>query len=131
MFNSGMKIYTVHVHPDESSSDFKPVFIKEGFNGMAFVFTIVWALYYRLWALALALILLTMGLMYCSKVHLLTHASVTAIHLGVHLLVGYHANDFLRGRLSKKGYVLADVTAADSFLRAQQRFFERYVAAVV
>ena len=129
MFNR-MKIYTVHINPDDTGSRFTPVFIKEGFNMMAFVFTVFWALYQRLWVVALALVAINLGLVVLAKAHLLTHLSVAAVHLGMHILVGYHANDWLRARMGKKGYIISDVTAADSFLRAEQRYLERYVAAV-
>lgn len=126
----GMKLYTVHVDPDDNGSGIKPVFIKEGFNPLAFVFTLFWALYHQLWALALALFAASFCLMLLSDSQILSEASITALQLGMNVLVGFHANDFLRARLAKKGYILVDVTAADSFLRAQQRYLERYVAAV-
>ena len=128
MFGS-MKIYTVHVKPEDVGSRFKPVFIKEGFNGTAFIFTLFWAFYQRLWGVALALIVITGILLMLLKAQFLTHTSVTAIHLGVHFIVGFHANDWIRSRLNRKGYILSDVTAADSYLRAQQRYLERYVTA--
>jgi hypothetical protein len=128
MFNS-MKIYTVHVKPDDAGVQFRPVFVKEGFNVNAFIFTIFWALYYRLWAPALALLAMYMALGFLAEGHVLSRASIDTVRLGVHVMVGYLGNDWLRSRLARQGYIIADIAAGDSFLRAQQRYLERYVTA--
>lgn len=124
-----MRIYSVHVKPGDTGADFRPRFIKEGFNWAAFIFTFFWALYQRLWVVALGLVLLEFLLMNLLQAHILTRFSVAVIHLGIHAFVGMQANDWLRARLARQGYIVSDITAADSFLRAQQRYLERYVAA--
>jgi hypothetical protein len=123
----GMKIYTVHIKPEDGLRD-KPVFIREGFNLYAFIFTGFWALYHRLWMPLLMIMLFHILTAYSVHAHILLKPSYLAIQLGFNLLVGYQANDWLRARLSRQGYIMADVSAADNLLRAEQRYFERTLA---
>jgi len=125
-----MKIYTVHVKPGLENAGQQPVFVGEGFNFFAFVFTFLWALYQRLWVPALLIFGVDFLLLSMNQHHILNHLSLAAIDLGFHILVGFWANDWLRTRLARRGYILADVTAGDNRLRAEQRYFERMLATV-
>ncbi len=126
----GTKIYTVHVDPDLPQAYEKPVFIREGFNIFALMFMFVWALYHRLWFHAVALFCVQAGLMYLDKEAVFSPATIAILYFAFQLLVGFHANDWLRSRLQRKGYITADITTGESLLRAEQRFFERHFAAV-
>ncbi len=125
-----MKLYTVHVRPGETAADISPVFIKEGFCLPAFIIPLPWALYQRLWLVAAGLVAYAVLLSMLTGAHVIGQLSAVLLHLAMNAALGFHANDFLRARLARRGYILSDVTAADSYLRAQQRYFERYVAAV-
>lgn len=127
MFHS-LKIYTVHVKPGAASPQEQPVFVREGFNWMAFLFTGLWTLYQRLWWPTLFVVGFNAVLMKFGQ-HLLSSESIGIAQLGFQLLVGYLGNDWIRARLKRQGYILADITAADSQPRAEQRYFERYLAA--
>ena len=123
-----MKIYTVHLRPDLPKPYEAPVFVREGFHWPAFLFTFLWALYQRLWAFA-ALILLAYGVIFgLGEALSLSEPSLAALQFAIQLLVGFSANDWLRRRLKKRGYVLADITTGEGLLGAQQRFLERYLA---
>jgi len=128
MFNR-MRIYTVHIKSGETLADRKPVFVKEGFNITAFFFTLLWMLYHRLWRYAFLVFAFNLLIVLLTKGHVLNANNATFIQLGFNILVGFHANDWLRDGLTRRGYIMADVTAADSLLRAEQRYFERYLAA--
>lgn len=121
-----MKIYTVHVRPDERQV---PVFVKEGFNIWAFLFTGLWTLYQRLWIPTAIIVMINIALATLMKEHILSEFGAVAVQIGFNFLIGFHANDWLRTRLQKTGYILADVAAADTLLRAEQRYFERSLAA--
>ena len=127
MFNR-MKIFTIYLQPERQLVSQKPVFLKEGFNGAAFIVPLLWALYYRLWFIAILLIAWQGALMVTLKSGLITQPSMIALELGLHLLVAYSANDWLRKHLSKKGYIFSDVAIAENRLRAQQRYFDRCFA---
>jgi hypothetical protein len=124
---SRMKIYAVYIRP-EAGAQQKPVFIKEGFNFAALVFTAFWALYQRLWVPMLLMAAFEVGLGAMVHTKILSLPSIGALNLGYHVIVGMQANDWVQSRLRRRGYVLADIAAADSLLRAEQRYFERHLA---
>jgi hypothetical protein len=124
MFNS-MKIYSVHIKPGMMAAQQRPVFVKEGFNFWAFVLGFFWMLYQRLWLPALVLFAFNVALVFMLKGHILSAPSIGAVNTGFNVIVGFSANDWLRAKLSRRGYILADVSAADTLPRAEQRYFER------
>lgn len=124
----GMKIYTVHAKPDMVNAAEKPKFVREGFNLFAFLFTGLWTLYHRLWWPTAILVAVNVALIALGKRHLFPAETLTIIQVAVQILVGYMANDWLRAKLQRRGYVIVDIVAADSELRAEQRYFDRYLA---
>lgn len=125
----GMKIYTVHIKPGMAAAQQRPVFIKEGFNFWAFLLTLLWTLYNRLWLASLLLFAFNVVLFIMLKNHMLSMYSVGAINFGFHLIIGFLANDWLRAKLARRGYIMADISASDTLLRAEQRYFERVLVA--
>jgi hypothetical protein len=130
----GTKIYTVHIDPDVALPYEKPVFVREGFSVFAFLFMALWALYHRLWLAAAALIGFEVLMMWLDEAQMFSPVSVSILHLAGQVLMGFHANDLWRAKLRRKGYIMADITTGDittgeSLLRAEQRFFERFLAA--
>ena len=124
MIFSGTKIFSVFLRPEDGLHN-APVFVKEGFNFYAFVFTVFWALYKRLWLPFIMILAFNVVLAFLVKSHVLLKLSSAVIQLGFNLIVGFTANDWVRARLLKRGYIVADVSAADNLLRAEQRYFER------
>ena len=124
-----LKIYTVHVKPGVPQAEEKPVFIKEGFNIIAFVFPVLWTLFSRLWLAFMLIIAADYVLLEIFSYHMLNIDALCAVSLGIHVIVGLLGNDWRRAALKRRGYILADVAAADNLLRAEQRYFERYLAA--
>ena len=100
-----------------------------GVGGMPFLLPLLWSLYQRLWLPALMILLFDFALLYCIKSHVFERHGAGFIDLGFHVIVGYLANDWLRRKLMRRGYILADITAGNSLLLAEQRYFERYLAA--
>lgn len=127
MFNR-MKIYTVHIKSGAVSPYEKPVFVREGFNVFAFLFTLLWAFYHRLWLPVLLILAVNATLMMLAKNHVMSFDSASIMQMGFNVFVGFQANDWLRSGLARRGYIVADIAAADSKLRAEQRYFERYLA---
>jgi len=124
-----LHIYTVHVNPSLSHPYESVEFVPEGFNWKAFIFTALWALYNRLWLIALGLFtynIFIMGLYYSGT---FSHFGASVIDFGGRVIIAYQANEWRRSKLNKKGYVIVDIATGDSPLRAEQRFFDRYIAA--
>lgn len=122
-------IYTIHLRPERPLSDQKPLFLREGFSFKAFLLPLLWALYHRLWSPALLLFGWQVLLMMALRGELIDTAGAGVLDLGVHLIAGFCAYDWLRSGLSRKGFILSDVAVADTRLNAEQRYFDRCFAA--
>ncbi len=129
MFN-GLKLYTVHNQQGGRDALENPVFLREGFNWAAFLFTFIWALYQRLWSLALAIFVANIAVVSLVKYGLLNEFSGGVVQLALQIIVGFHANDFLRARMKSSGYIFQDIVSGDSLLRAKQRYFDRLAAEI-
>jgi hypothetical protein len=123
-----MATYTVHLLPEAGLSAQKPIFLKEGFNILAFLFPLFWALYYRLWLYLVLLMGYMLALMLVAQSEMISMLGLIVLELAMHVYVGMVANDWLREKLGKKGYLFSDVTIADSRMRAEQRYFDRCFA---
>ncbi len=129
MFFSSYKLYSVHMNPDHDDPYEKAVFVKEGFNILALIFSGLWLLYQRIWISGLIIIIL-MGIIVSLEDFIgLSVVSIAVLRLGIQLMVGLQANDLLRSHLDKKGYIQTDMVAAGSLLEAQQRYFDRKMTA--
>ena len=125
---SRLRVYTVHINPSLQHPYEKAEFIKEGFNFSAFAFTALWGLYNRMWLNSLAILLINGFIAQALLKGEINHQQVIVIQFAFHLLIGFFANDWLRSKLRKKGFIIADIVTGDSLLKAEQRFFDRYFA---
>ena len=121
-------IYTVHINPEYSHAVEKAVFIREGFDFIAFIFGAFWALYHRMWLEALCIAVPVVLLGAADKQNWLDDASIAVLNLALSFIIGLWANDLRRASLSRRGYIMSDVVVSDGELSAQQRYFERAVA---
>ncbi len=124
MFNR-LKLYTVHTKASGSDALENPVFVREGYNIYAFIFTILWALYNRCYYFAVLILAVNIAIVLAVELHVMGDAAATVTQIAIQFLIGAHANDVLRDRLRRRGYIVQDITGADSLLRAQQRYFDR------
>ena len=123
-----LHIYTVHTKPDMVRSYEEAEFVEEGFSWYPFVFVWMWALYHRLWLIAPVLMVCSGFIFVAGLQQWLNPVSLMAISMGFRLIVGFYGNDWVRGRLKRQGYIIADIVSGDNKLRAEQRFFDRYAA---
>jgi hypothetical protein len=129
MFNR-MKIYTVHIKPNVPRAQEKPSFVREGFNISALILTFLWAFYHRLWRFGLLILAANILIIALGKIQIISPESTGLLQFAVQVLVGFHANDWLRAGMSKRGFIMTDISTGDSLLRAEQRYFERYLQTV-
>lgn len=125
---SGLKLYTVHTKAGSDHTLDRPVFLREGFNLYAFVFTFLWAFYQRLWLFGVVIFAAQMLAGAALSLGLLDQISVMLVQFALQIMVGFCANDALRKHMQKRGYIFQDITSGDSLLRAEQRYFDRLVA---
>jgi len=124
----GLKLYTVHSKPGSDVTRDKPVFLREGFNWMAFLFTFLWAFSKRLWLFGIVILAANIAVAMVVEQGYFNHLTAGIIQFGIQFLAGFMGNDYLRKRMEKTGYIFQDITSGDSLLRAEQRYFDRLVA---
>lgn len=117
-----MRVYTVYQPPmiEESA---EPVLIKEGFAWWALFVPLLWALYHRVWSMAVVVLAATAGLeavLTLIGIDAVGHAIATA---GLSWLFAALANDWRRRALARRGYRMAGVVAAPDVAAAELRWF--------
>ncbi len=115
-----MRIYTVHLPP---SGD-QPLLVKEGFCWPAFLFTVLWALWHRMWGTAALLFVVGTALDALVEGLGLAAPAQAAVGLAYLVVVGYLANDLRRRSLWRRGYLEAGVVAGPSREAAELRFLD-------
>jgi len=97
-----MKVFDIYQGPDGEYAA-----VKRGFSWPAFFFGVFWALYKRMWLVALALfgvaILFSIVDQAVAESNLLLMA-VSIFSIGFSIWVGFNANDWVRNHLIKQGY---------------------------
>jgi Protein of unknown function (DUF2628) len=117
-----MRVYTVHENP-AYDDERRVVLVKEGFCWPALFFTIVWAVYRRVW-LGLGLYLLGLVAVSLLEMALLPDAgAVSVFDILYALLVGAVANDVRRASLKGRGYREAGVVIGETLDDAEHHWF--------
>ena len=120
-----MKVYTVHMRRQGLAPERDIVLVKEGFSWLAFVFSVFWSLYYRLWLPALALVLAFVLLATIVELGMIDNIVSSVFEVGVCVLFGCWANDLRRNALGKNGFEELGVVVAANRDEAEQRHFDR------
>lgn len=122
-----LRIYTVHLKPDKENTIEQLRFVSEGFNFYAFIFTLFWALYQRMWRFAGIILLLNAILFLATwQIEAIGPVTVRICQIGLQLWVGLVANDFMRAHLKRQGFITYALVSGENELRAEQRFFDRH-----
>jgi len=115
------RFYSVMVKPGAPPAE--AVFLRDGFAFGPFVFTVLWALYRRLWLAALFIAAGFAALMLLGSALAWPPEASAAGEVVLALLVGFEGNAWRRATLEHRGWVEAAVIAAPSLAAAEQRFF--------
>jgi hypothetical protein len=121
--------FTVHLRTWSTAPDREARFVREGFCWAAAVFSVFWALYHRLWFAALMLAAIAAALALAQEFPDIDPLLVELAGVGVSLIFGFEANDIRRRALTRRGFAEAAIVSAASLGEAEQRFFDRHVAA--
>lgn len=119
-----MRVYTVHLRRHGLDAERDLVLVKEGFCWPAFIAGVLWALWHRLWLLALALVVAAgaiNGIVYLLGADPFT-GGVLSFALAV--AVGWIANDMRRRGLEGKGFAFVGVVTAGNDDDAVRRFLD-------
>ena len=116
-----MRVYTVY-EPSDIGSNI--VAIKEGFNWVAFIFSMPWALFNRLWLWLFGIVIANVFIGWVLII-LGGDSIVQAIaFLGLALIIGWTANDIKGHNLAKRGFKGTVVLLANT----KEIAVSRYVA---
>ncbi len=121
-----MRFYTVHLRRRGRArhTDSDLILVAEGFNWAAALVSVLWALWCRLWWLALAFMALQIGLEAAlAAVDAGTGSRVVAA-VALALVIGVFANDGRRLELAGRGFEMLGVVGAPGRAAAEQRLFD-------
>lgn len=119
-----MRLFTVHIQVWSAASDGEAQFVREGFSWPAFLFPTLWALWHRLWILAVALFAVQLALAMLVAAFAADPVSPTVLAVALQLLIGFFANDWRRNILTRRGMVETALVAAPDRMAAEHRFFQ-------
>ena len=117
-----MRIYTIHLPSRFGPANADPVILREGFNWAAAIFTVPWALWHRMWLVAIGLLVVSAAIGAGAAFLGLGPESRAAMMVGYAVLVGFHANDWRRRSLERKDFEAAGIVAAPYADAALRRF---------
>lgn len=121
-----MKTFTVHLRRGGLDPDRDIAVIKEGLCWPALAVSVVWAVWHRLWLVALGFLAAEVGLSAVLGWLGADHKTELALSLGLAVVIGLVANDLRRWTLERHGFVERDVVAASDVDAAERRFYERH-----
>ncbi len=119
-----MRVFTVHLRRHGLDVDRDLALVKEGFCWPAFLFSFLWALWHRLWIVAIAIFSVEAALSWALAAFASDPVSWAAVSLGVAVIIGNLANDLRRWALARQEFADAGVVAADDRDSAERRFLE-------
>ena len=125
-----MRTYTVHLPaPDPEGDGAAPpeteaVFIKEGFSWPALLFSFLWAIWHRLWLVAIGILGLSILIGLIVEIAGADGLVRTAVSLGLAFIVGFTANDLRRWTITRKGMREIDVVIGGSSDEAMVRHLQ-------
>jgi hypothetical protein len=99
--------------------------VKEGFSWPAFLISLPWLIWHRMWIVLLFYLALVLGLAALSEFGQLPDQAMTVASLAVALVLGFEGNGLLRWTLARRGYEEIGEVAAATSQAAEMRFFER------
>ena len=115
-----MKFYTIHLRQNEHDRDI--ILVVEGFCWGAFILSIIWTLWHRMWWVALGLVsvsLIVNGIIYVLGMDAL---ATYILGIGMMVLYGLLGNDLRRWSLANVGFVESGVALGDNQDKALAQF---------
>ena len=118
-----MRIYTFYRKPGETSLE-SAIAVPERFSIAAFLLGFIWALYRRLWLVAVMILGAQLALPGAVEVLGLNPALGSVALFAFAIYVGCSANDWRREKLERKGYAMVGIAAGRTLEEAERRFFD-------
>ena len=116
-----MAIFTILESPDANPD--RVVLVREGFVFPAFLFTVLWALWHRLWVVAAVLFAAYVAIALAGEWFQWHWAIVSACEFGLALLFGLEAADLRVRALRRAGFRPAGLIQATNLQAAELDYF--------
>lgn len=127
-----MRTYTVHLPPDgdEARLDLaeRTELVADGFSAFAFVLAPVWMLVNRLWRVLIGYIVGLVGLEVAMALLGVPELWQALLGFGVHLIIGFEADQLKRWTLHRKGYRMVAVVSGRDADEGVTRFLDAWLA---
>lgn len=123
-----MEVYTVHVKPGADGAhnherQAAAVFVPEGFSFWAFLFQPFWALWHRLWLVAIGIVAALLVLGAVADRLYLSDGQALILQVLFAILIGAEAQNMRRWTLARRGYEIRGVVAGEDLEQAERRYF--------
>ena len=118
-----MKIYNVMTLLDVKKND-QVLFVEEGFSFSAFCLQGLWLLYYKVWTLAVVIIIFQSCLYSLHKIEKINDTLFYGFGFSVAFFVALFAKTWHIESLKKNGYKFTTVIAAKNLDEAKLRFYQ-------
>ena len=118
-----MALFTVLEPPDGELDRVK--FVAEGFSRTGFLFTVLWALWSRMWVMASALFLIIVAIVLALTLDLIDMPVAIVLQLGIMVVVGLEGRMFHVMSLESAGYRVRGLVEASSLEAAEQVYFSQ------
>ncbi|MFO1131711.1 MAG: DUF2628 domain-containing protein [Hyphomicrobiales bacterium] len=116
-----MTIFAV-LEPPDGKPD-RVDFVPEGFSWGALLFTVVWALWHRMWMVAALLFALTSVLTVATSLEVLGPNFAALLHLGIAVIFAFEARNLEVKSLERAGFRRAGLIEAGSCEGAELAYF--------
>ncbi len=117
-----MHDYTVYLRPQGAAADDGFVLVKDGFCWPAFFLSTIWALWHRLWLVALLIAVASVVVEIIATDLGLGFIGQTGAGLGLAAAFGYAASGLWGWTLERNGYVAASAVTGVNLADAEQEY---------
>lgn len=121
-----MRIYTVHSPTVVGAAVDDAQLVNEGFSWPAFFFSMFWALWHRLWWVALGIAAVNLFASLSLSLFDFAPAVQSVMSLAIAVLTGLMANDLRRWSLKHNGFAEVGVVAGDDAESAHKRYLSAH-----
>lgn len=118
-----MAFYSVHNR--EGAPAEQAVFVSEGFSKGAFLFTVAWALWHRMWLAAAILLAVSGAITLAGNLLGIGDGVIVLAGLAVNLLFGFEARDLQVRSLIGRGYGQIGFSHGSNLEEAELRYFHK------
>ena len=116
-----MKIFTVLEPADDNPE--RVAFVPEGFSWGALAFTVLWALWHRMWMVAALLFALTSVLTVAANLELLGSGLAALLNFGIALIFAFEARNLQVKSLERVGFRRSGLIQASNNEAAELLYF--------